>query len=240
MGKIIRVLLFLSISGSQFPVAAQSLDPSTAVALFQREQAAFLKHLDSVTQDKNIINRLSRFIEKESDSIRLAIMRDNTIQDSVKIKGIYSLVYFMDGLRENLKKQKSEVYDIPGALEYYKQLLKSFLNNRTAFSWPEHLNPRQGLLLSIAFRQFKEKGWLEDMAIYKRLVSTPDHILSFLELNPGFRFVDSLLLFAAAKDPLKLGDYLRRKKTALTPIIRNHHNIYLQQLVQISDRKSHV
>lgn len=232
------IFLFLVIfSRQQENVFSQSITTASSISMLKREQNEFLRQLGSASIDKNITRRLSRFIETETDSIHRVILADNSIPDSVKIKAINSLVYFMEGIRESLKKQKPEIYNIPAALEFYKQFLRSFIYNTPVSSLTESLNHHSSLLLAIAFRHFKEHRWLEDITVYKRVVSAPEHILSFLELNPGFRFADSLLFYAAAQDPLKIANYLRRKNTPLTGIIRKNKNIYLQQIVLLSDSR---
>ncbi|MBL0273151.1 MAG: hypothetical protein IPQ06_08780 [Chitinophagaceae bacterium] len=88
--------------------------------------------------------------------------------------------------------------------------------------------------MAAAFWQYKESGLLSDIAIYKRVISSPDYILQFLEMYPGFRFADSLLLFAVDYNPVKIASYLQQDKPGLEVIIRNNKNIYLQNVATLS------
>ena len=54
-------------------------------------------------------------------------------------------------------------------------------------------------------------------------------------MYPNFRFADSLLLFAADYDPLKIAMGLRQYKPGLKELIHTNQNIYLQQIALLSE-----
>jgi hypothetical protein len=216
-------------------LVAQSSGTGLANSAFFSAQRGFLNHIRSVPADSNIINRLSLFITTEADSIRQAILNDPALAEADKIKGIYSLVYFAEGLRENIKKQKSDVYDIPGAIGSYKSLLNVLLHGGNYSALLRPLSHQRTQLLANSFYKFKEHPRLKDIALYKRVASAPEHILSFVETNPSFRFTDSLLLFAAANDPARMASYIQKSKSGLKLIIRNKTNPYLRQIVLLSE-----
>jgi hypothetical protein len=92
-------------------------------------------------------------------------------------------------------------------------------------------------LMAAAFSQYKEYSLLDDVAVYKRVASSPEYILQFLEKKPGYRYADSLLLDAAADDPLRIVAYLKRQGTGLQDNIRNSRNIYMRQIALLSGDK---
>ena len=118
----------------------------------------------------------------------------------------------MNELTKSIARQRSEMYDIHGAVQSYKYILKALLYNRsfTDILLPAGQNRSQ--VLSAAFSQYKEYPLLDDIAVYKRVASLPEFILSFLENNPGFRYTDSLLVIAAVNDPSKIVSYLNQGK----------------------------
>lgn len=226
---LIFFLLVSPLSGT-----AQSGTPIAATELLRKEQTDFLHHINPAVVDSNIVARLSRFMGSEVDSIRNTILMDTILTDPEKVKAILSMVYFIQELCQNLSLQKFEIYDIPDALESYKLLLRAFLHHTPYKDVLKPLGPRRSQLLAAAFWQYDESRLLGDIATYKRLVSSPDYILLFLEMYPGFRFVDSLLLVAADHSPLKIATYLQQDNPGLEKIIRNQQNIYLQKIALLS------
>ena len=86
-----------------------------------------------------------------------------------KEKAIRSLGYFMNELGKNIAQQRSEMYDIPGALESYKNILKALLYHRSfAECVDTYRPPRRIKVLAAAFSQYKEYSLLDDIAVYKR------------------------------------------------------------------------
>lgn len=60
---------------------------------------------------------------------------------------------------------------------------------------------------------------------------------SVLESRPGFRYADSLLVLVAAHYPSKVVSYLLQHKPGLQLLIRMNKNIYLQQIVSLSENR---
>ncbi|HEY6064014.1 MAG TPA: hypothetical protein VIV35_10425 [Chitinophagaceae bacterium] len=226
------ILLFLSLW--PLSITAQPDTPASATERLKKEQVGFLEYLKSVSIDSNIAGRLFRFIGSETDSIQKSVLADTMLPDTEKTKAIGSLMYFIQELCQSLSLQKFDIYDIPGALESYKFLLKAFLYHLPYEDMLKTIGPGRSQLLAAAFWQFRESGLLKDVAIYKRVVSSPDYVLNFLESFPKFRFADSLLLFAIDYNPLKIASRLEPDKSRLEEIINNKQNIYLQKIVFLS------
>jgi hypothetical protein len=99
------------------------------------------------------------------------------------------------------------------------------------------VGPHRCQLLASAFSQYNGYALLDDIAVYKRVAASPEFIVGFLESKPGYRFADSLLLVAAANDPLKIVACLNGSTPSLREKIRSSKNKYLQQIVSISGNK---
>jgi hypothetical protein len=153
-------------------------------------------------------------------------------------KAVRSLVYFIKELSMSMEQQRFEMYDIPAALQSYKSILTALLYHKPFAQILTPLEPRCSQLLTASFNQYEEYALLDDISVYKRVASSPEFIFQFLENKPGFRFADSLLLNAAAYDPLKLVFYLNENKPGVQDKIRNNKNIYLQQIVSFSTDKN--
>src|SRR5687768_8677870 len=217
-----------------FPLFSQ---PGVAtVGMVKKEKDLFLRNLAVTSRDSSIVFPLARYFESEVNSLNTYI---NQLKLSAieKEKAARSLVYFITELSKNIKSQKADIYEIPGSLHSYKSILTALINHKPLIPLLQALGPRRSQLMAAAFSQYKEYSLLDDIAVYKRVASSPQYILQFLENKPGFRFADSLLLDAAAYDPLKMIFYLNRDKPGVKDKIRNNKNIYLQQIASLSNDK---
>jgi len=218
------VLLFLV---QPFSIVAQS----SAEKVLMEEQGKFFHQLNYISIDSAIVPQLSRFVKLEVDSIQTIISNVPFLTPGEKEKAIRSLGYFMNELKKNITQKRTEVYDIPGAVKSYKSILRALLYRRSFINELIYLPPRRTQVLAATFSQYKEHSLLDDVAVYKRVVSSPEFILGFLENQSGFRFTDSLLLNAAVNDPSKFVAYLDHGKQGLQDKIRNTKDIYLQQIL---------
>ena len=232
------ICLLLAIYLRPVTLAAQADTPVMAAKLLQEEQDIFLDYIGFIPIDSNIAYRLSVFIESEVDSIRNEINREAALTEPEKTRALNSMTYFIKELSANLALQKFEIYDIPGVLESYKQLLGAIIHGRPYRDMLKKPGPRPCLLLASAFWQYPDYNYLSDVATYKRMSESPAHILQFLEGRPGFRFSDSLVLVAAACEPYKLVAYLDMHPTGLSDSIRKIDNIYLRQMITLTGYKN--
>ena len=226
MRKVLYFFILLSLV-QPFSIVAQS----SAEKVLIEEQGKFFHQLNYISIDSAIIHQLSRSVKLEVDSIPIIISNVPFLTDGEREKAIRSLGYFMNELRKNITQKRTEVYDIPGAVKSYKSILRALLYRRSFANELTYLPPLRTQVLAATFSQYKEHSLLDDMAVYKRMVSTPEFILSFLENKPRFRFTDSLLLNAAVNDPSKFVVYLDQGKQELQVKIRNTKNVYLQQIL---------
>lgn len=234
MRKIAFSFLFLLSSLQPFSVRGQVYSPTQAIEMLKEEQYRFHQYLNYMSFDPNIISRLSRFIDSEADSIHNVITTDTLSTDSEKLKAFHSLVHFIRDLADKIASEKIEIYYIPDALDSYKQILKALLYHTSFNEIVIPLSSGTCELFASTFWEYDECALLNDIAIYKQVVSSPGNILLYLERYPEFRFADSLILIAAANDPLKVASFLLQHKTGLEQNIRNNKNIYVQQVVSLA------
>ena len=226
MRKVFYFFILLSLV-QPFSIVAQS----SAEKVLMEEQGKFFHQLNYISIDSAIIHQLSRSVKLEIDSIPIMISNVPFLTDGEREKAIRSLGYFMNELKKNITHKRTEVYDIPGAVRSYKSILRALLYRRSFANELTYLPPLRTQVLAATFSQYKEHSLLDDMAVYKRVVSTPEFILGFLENQPRFRFTDSLLIIAAINDPSKFVGYLDQGKQELQDKIRNTKNVYLQQIL---------
>ena len=230
--SLILLLALLPVS-----IFAQTVTLVTANERLKEEQVDFSQYIQSIFIDSNVAGRLQWFVEFEVDSINQSVAGDTGLTEVEKAKAIQSLVYFLKQLSENLSLQKFDIYDIPDALESYKLTLRALLRHTPYLELVNKLGPRRSQLLANAFWQYNECTELEDIAVFKRVASLPAYILQFLESRPGFRYADSLLVLVAAHYPSKVVSYLLQHKPGLQLLIRMNKNIYLQQIVSLSENR---
>lgn len=200
----------------------------------KEEKNRFFRDLSKSQLDPNITSNLKHFAVFEVDSIQEAIISNNKTNDAEKEKAIRSLFSFLKVLNNNIYQPRLEMYDIPGTINSFKNILGSLLHHKPINDELRRMSPWSSQLLAKTFTQYREYDLLEDVAIYKRISSSPEQIFPFLENKPAFRFADSLLLTLAAYDALKMSAYILKDRPALQNRIRNHRNIYLQQIVSLS------
>ncbi|HEX6169786.1 MAG TPA: hypothetical protein VFZ33_08835 [Chitinophagaceae bacterium] len=238
MRKIAFSWLFLLFSGQPFSIVAQDYSPGEATAILKEEQYRFQRYLNYISFDPNIISRLSRFIDSEVDSIHRGIVNDTVLTDGEKQKAFQSLVHFIRDLADKIAIAKIEIYYIPDALDSYMRLLRALLYHTSIDEIIIPLDPVLCQLLASTFWEYDECALLDDITTYKQVASSPGTILQYLERYPEFRFADSLMLVAAAHDPLKMASFMLQDKTGLQQNIRNNKNIYIQQIISLADHRS--
>jgi len=237
MRKLVLCSLILLLALLPVSIPAQTVTLATAYERLKEEQVDFSQYIQSIFIDSNVAGRLQWFVELEVDSIHHAVVSDIGLSGAEKAKAIQSLVYFLKELSENLSLQKFDIYDIPDALESYKLMLRALLRHTPYLDLINKLGPRRSQLLANAFWQYNECTELEDLAVFKRVAALPAYILQFLESRPGFRYADSLLVLAAAHYPFKVISYLLQHKPGLQSLFRKNKNIYLQEIVSLSENR---
>jgi hypothetical protein len=216
-----------------FSTVAQS-----ANKLLKEQENRFIRQLNNVSLDSGIVRPISRYADVELNNIHKLINSEWGLLAAEKEKALRSLVYFLQQLGENIAQQKSDIYDVAGSLESYESILKALAFRKSFGNLLIPLGQRRSQLLATAFREYKEHVYLDNIAIFKRMASTPEFIIRFLETKPDFYFADSLLATLAVYDPKKIFNYVNQGRTVLMNNLQNTENIYLRQLVTISNDRN--
>src|SRR5687767_2901643 len=230
MGKILYLFVLILLL-HPFAMVAQL---NTSAILLKEEKERFLVSLKNSRLDPGITDRLTRFGEAEVDSIQQSIMSESKLNDANKEKASRSLFSFIKGLSESISHPKVDMYEIPAILDSYKNILRALIYHKPFANELRRMRAWNSALLAAAFRQYAEYDLLNDLVTYNRVAATPEFIFPFLENKPGFRFTDSLIIDAAAYNPLKTASYMVKDKPGLQGRIRNHKNSYLQQIVSLA------
>src|SRR5690349_19762609 len=167
------ILLFKSVM-----VTAQAGAPINN--FFKTEQDSFLRQLKSMSKDTVIVSPLARYFEADVNGIYNSISSDNSLSLADKEKAVRSLVYFMKELRTNMVREKSAMYDIGDAVQAYKKVLAALIKKQPVASILAPLPPRPAQALATAFSQYDAFQLMDDIAVFKRVSSTPQFILDFL------------------------------------------------------------
>ena len=218
-----------------FPALAQP--PPLADNKVKEEQERFIRDLHDNADDPLIIPSLTHYFDSAITKIYTSLESDRKLKELEKDKAERSLVFFIQELGKSLAWQKINIYEIPGAVKVYNELLRALVYRKPFTGLLVSLDARHSQLLATAFSQYRENSLLEDIAVYKRMAAKPEFILQFLENKPRFRFADSLLITVAAFDPLKVVFYLNKNKAGLKERIRHSNNIYLGEILSLADNK---
>ena len=225
--------LFYLIFFASFTAFAQK--ESSPHKNYRTERDRLIRYLEvNSTDAKPIVDRFESDINKIYTSIRA----DNKLSVTEKEKSIRSLVFLIKELNTSLIQRKLSIYDIAGTVKTYNDVLRAIITHKPLDNLLAPVGPRRTQLIASAFTQFKEHTLLDDIATYKRVIDNPEFILQFLESNPGFRLADSLLMYAAAYDPLKLAFYFQKNRPVIGNRVRSTSNIYIRQIALISDNKN--
>ncbi len=232
-----KMILFLLTPLFMLPCYLSAQPRTLNGATVEAVKGEFTHNLKTISIDSAIVHPLADYFESEVNSIHAYLLNAVELTTIERDKALRSLIYFMKELSLNLARQNLDIYDIPGALHSYKKVLMAVLSDKPLSPVLAMTGPRRSQLMASAFSQYQQYHLLDDIAVYKRMASSPGFILQFLETRPGFRFSDSLLLDAAADDPLKMVYYLNRDRTGVQDKILSTDNIYLKEIAALSADK---
>jgi hypothetical protein len=209
----------------------------TAFDIVKEEQEKFIRDLRSISIDPSIASSLINYFESELTQIHTSLQSDSKLSELDRDKAAMTLVFFMKELSKNLGQKKINLYEMPATLKTYHGILKALLEHRPVTGLLMPLDHRNSQLLAEAFSQYKEHSLLDDITVYKRMSTSPEFIIQFLEKSPRFRFSELLLLEAASHDPEKIVSYLNENRHGIQEKIRQTNNIYLKKIVSLSGNK---
>ncbi len=232
--KIFHCLLFLCVILPMQVFSQQELSVANNLRL---EQQRFVRNIQGIRLDSSIVRPIARYVDSEMSELYNEVWRDPSLTESEKEKALRSAIYFLTEVSRNLQQQKFDVYSVPLALDAYKAVLSSVVQGRLPVEHINKLDQRITPLLAAAFTQYEEYKYLDDLATYRRVASSPDFIFRFLEAKPNFRFRDSLFVAAAIHNPIKMINYLNKRKGVASKILVSP-SPYVQQIVALSEEKN--
>src|SRR5690606_28228798 len=168
------------------------------------------------------------------EKLKEDIYKNKELSNEEKWKAARSMQYFISSLKVELNRKKFSVYKIPAAMKAYKELLPIVMNEEPVENRVKDLNWRTLQLLSNSFWQFPAGKYLENYTTYRRIKSSPEFILSFLENNPKFAFHDSLLNYFVSLYPNELLEYVKTRRNTFSDQVRSSENPAIQQIVALT------
>ena len=231
--QLIFIPVLILLSSSLLKAQTSSMASKT----LREEKEKFIRHLKGVSVDTSINYPLTRFMQNETDRI-YTFIANSSVPASDKEKATWSLVYFIQNLEKSLSQERFDIYDLPQAVQSYKNVLTALMHNSSFTEAMASVSARRTNLIAAAFNQYDQHSLLDDIGVYKRISNSPEYILQFLENKPNFRYADSLLMIVAANDPNKIRRYLLKGKKHVREMILSSKNIYIQQIVLLSGERN--
>ena len=230
------VVLFFIMIVESFTSDGQNSLPSENK--FAEEKKKFINIVQSIPGDSSVSFPLIRNFQSQLNFINNTLENNSTLNLIDKDKAKRTVVYFLQEVNKSIASNKISLYDLTNVVESYQKVLTALLQKESILTIMKPVEEKSCQLIAAAFTQYSEHTMLDDIATYKRLSSSPEFILQFLENKPGFRFADSLLLYAVVNDPMSIIYYLRKNNPLLQERIRNAGNSYIRQVASFSNEKN--
>jgi hypothetical protein len=136
-----------------FHVFAQITVPGDS--LLKKEQQRLVSYLKEVSSDSATVDAMTSYMDTEIKQVCQFIAADGTLSTLEKEKAIRSLVFFLQELSRNIESQRSDLYDIPNALQSYKSTLTAVLHQKPLNMQFLATSPRRSQLMAASFSQYK-------------------------------------------------------------------------------------
>ncbi|ULQ56067.1 hypothetical protein KJS94_15570 [Flavihumibacter rivuli] len=209
-----------------------------ANSLLKAELMQYKGFLNSFAADGGIVKEMKHFANKVVDSMQHEINKDAALEDSVKIKGINSVRFFLQSLRASLAQKKFELYDVPSAQLEFPLIADALMHGTPFRNFFLGLGPRRTQLMADAFRQFPEGGRFQKLADIRRIAVNPENILGYLEKQKDFPYLDTSLIYVAEQTPMQIVEYVAARQTPLADYLRQMPHPVIQQLVQLAGNRN--
>jgi hypothetical protein len=231
--RYLYTLIFLFITS--FVIAQPITNNYTySYDLLQIEQTNFVQMIDTVRIDDAIKWQLLAFATQKTDSLKISIDQHSKLNDDDKCRAFNSINYFLKSIRGKVVSKRFEVYDIPDALEKYPKILQCIILQDSIDTYVKDLGARRTQLMADAFKEYTNyAAYLNQIAVYKTLLRTPDEIEQFILQQPHFRYADSLLQYLASHQPTVIWRLLQHASTKA--LCNNSNHKLVRQLVSISN-----
>ena len=235
MRKMLLRILFVSLFFIRSASSAGAQESLTDIANLSvdNEQETFRKFIAFHAMDSRIRKHLEDFAGEKVDSIQQELTGLDEVDEDLRSRCIRSLTFFMRGLNETLKKNKLNAYEVPDLIQRYLQIQYALVRKQPFLSYLSDMGPVRSQLIANALWQFNFSSHMDQLATYKRVASSPDYILSYLESSPDFFYRDSLVRYLARTDPMRLAIYVQRNNNTLSGKIRQHPDSSVQQIMTL-------
>ena len=231
---ILVVVLMVPFSGYSQSTNINSYQLKQTQIKLEDEQKNFSQFIKQLDFDPNVKASVERFVMNDIDDLKEGIYKSKDLSNEDKWKAARSMQFFITSLKTELNRKKFSVYKMPTALVAYRELLPMVMNDEPIERKVRDLNWRTLQLLSNSFWQYPVGKYLENYTTYRRIKSSPEFILSFLESNPDFIYRDSLLVTFASQYPNELLDYLKTRQNSFSKNIRSSEYPAIQQIVSLT------
>jgi hypothetical protein len=148
-----KICLFLTLTLLLQNLAVSAQTATSTGNLFTEERDKFLRKLRGIAVDTSITYPLSRSIQPEINAIYTGIQAEDGISADEKDKAVRSLVYFMKEHSRNMEQQKFDLYELPGSLHSYKQVLFALVHHKPVYPVMAPLSAQRSQLLAAVFSQ---------------------------------------------------------------------------------------
>ncbi len=232
-----KLFWLLLLFGESFTTHGQNSLPAPQ---FVSEENNFIRAVQSLPGDNMQTLPIIKNFQSQVNQIKTIIDNNEALSIIEKDKAKRSLLFLMQGITKRVKEKKIHLYDVPALMGDYRRILPAILKQQNILTLMGSFDALETELLAAAFTQYNEQSLINDLASFKRMQATPSFIYSFLETKPNFQFRDSLLLYAAANDPMSMVYYLRKNHGSLQQKIRSSNNSYVRQIALLSEEKNAV
>lgn len=228
----IYFLVFLPLAGM-----SQS-DLAEANALLDAEQIQYRNFLNQFKGEEGIRIRIREFAYYTTDSLQAAFSERKEEKPKDRLNSIISLRYFLQTLRGSLQQNQYDVYDIPYALEKFPQIAHKIVNNESLQEIMAGFGAKRTQLMADAFRVYPVGKRLQQLADVRRVATSVDNLIPFLERRPAFPYMDTALVYIAERSPLTIIQYINQHSTQLATYIKSSTHPLIQELVSMAGNRN--
>ncbi|MBO9572039.1 MAG: hypothetical protein J7497_07500 [Chitinophagaceae bacterium] len=242
--RLLTIIFLLPLS--VFAQTSYSFKISTDRMLFhdlidKQQQLIFHARDSGVLSDNEAINNhIADVLQRQVDMLQEQIELDTTISGQVKVKSLKSIETLLKGYNSNKGRKDFPVSMAPALFAAFKEAMLLDRNGQSIEPIITASDYGVGRILIDCFVFPTENPGVKPSRIIlteKYLNLHPDEILSELNKNPHFPYVDKYIEIAAHHDIRKLYDYAAARNM-LGSKIRNHPDSLVRTIGRIAASKS--
>ena len=202
-------------------------------------QENFTKILNASIVDIDDKEMIRRFITTEIDSMQKVIKGDKKLTPEEQVLALNCQCNFLENLKTEIASKAVDVYQIRDSRNSFIPLWENLRSSQSCDNIVGQLGVKTANIMASVFKDYPEAGKIRDIAILKGLELTPDKIMSYLSITPGFRFKDSLIYIFANTQPERfLVAAQGTKDEQLSKAIQEHSSPLVKTLLSLSKEKN--